>query len=417
MKAAHCLILAFAHPGNFACAHVQEAREEAGRGEFALGFGRAVCLVPSASDTGMLAFLVSAPGRFGGQDPGEVYIFEGSPPRRTRSFSGRAGQGLAKEIELVVIGGEPALLMASDFVTGDAFHFYSLAGEWSFTFPQRMGRPVPVGDVDGDGSTDFCVQGESGSLALVDYLGRALPFEMDPSLRGTLLGRVRAFDAKDAGRFLVLLEGPKPKLGIARVDGPAFEAVIDWDARPHDSGFDDIRAVIVSSPIDPSRRRIAIADRSWDWPWGRVAVGSFDAEGFELHYELHDTLPISLGEPTRDPGPGTLLGFDLCAVADLDGDGWPDFVASAPGSLSLPALHAFSSGRAKLLWSREEKSPPLWMGASIAVIPDYDGDGRADILVGGAEVTPAGRRRREGGVRVHSSRTGKVLWREVAHGM
>lgn len=417
MRTVQSLVLACWLTLGVACAHAQGVRLEADRNELELGFGRAVCPVPSATDTGTLAFWVSAPGRFGGQDPGEVYLFEGSPPRRTKSFSGRAGHGLAKEIELVRIDGELAFLMASDNVKGDAFHLYSLAGEWSFTFPQNMGRPVAIGDVDGDGSTDFCVQGEAGSLAVVDHLGEALPFAMNASLRGTLLGPVRAFDTKDAGRFLVLLEGPKPTLGIARVDGRAFEVVIDWSARPYGSCFDDIRAVIVSSPIDPSRRRIAIADSSWDWPWGHVAVGSFDAENFELLYELHDTLPISLGNATRDHGHGTLLGFDLCAVADLDGDGWPDFVASAPGSLSLPALHAFSSARAQLLWSRQEHAFPLWMGTSFAVIPDYDGDGIADILVGGAEVTPAGPRRREGGVRIHSSKTGKVLWEEIIHEM
>lgn len=95
---------------------------------------------------------------------------------------------------------------------------------------------------------------------------------------------------------------------------------------------------------------------------------------------------------------GDLLGDCLAGEIDLDGDGRPDLVASAPGDNGgLGALHAYDNS-GQLLYK--------WLGivSSLGTLRgDMDGDGVDDFLRGGPSENSAG------GVFVHSGRTGQIL--------
>lgn len=92
------------------------------------------------------------------------------------------------------------------------------------------------------------------------------------------------------------------------------------------------------------------------------------------------------------------LGDDLAADLDLDGDGRPDVVASAPGAYqNQGAVHAYDN-QGRLLY--EWLGRPTTLGS---LGGDLDGDGADEFLRGGPSESTSG------GVYVHSGRTGQIL--------
>lgn len=109
------------------------------------------------------------------------------------------------------------------------------------------------------------------------------------------------------------------------------------------------------------------------------------------------------------------LGFAVSAVADADGDGVGDFLVSAPGPVFSLApifgtVYLYSGATGSLLQQFAAPVPDAHFGTSIAGAGDVDADGFGDLIIGmsGAEVnllTDAG------SAFVYSGTTGFVLHR------
>lgn len=83
---------------------------------------------------------------------------------------------------------------------------------------------------------------------------------------------------------------------------------------------------------------------------------------------------------------GDAFGTALAAGRDLDGDGGPDvavgaFRASGTGA-AAGAVEAFRGSDGVRLWRRDAEEAGTWLGASLALTPDLDGDLCADVAVG-----------------------------------
>ena len=103
------------------------------------------------------------------------------------------------------------------------------------------------------------------------------------------------------------------------------------------------------------------------------------------------------------------LGSDVAGIGDVDGDGFQDFLISVAGSSAGGTdsgrirVHSGRLGTALLVLDGSASHDSL--GASLAGLPDLDGDGTADVF-GGATQSPGG----TGYARAFSGATGAALF-------
>lgn len=120
----------------------------------------------------------------------------------------------------------------------------------------------------------------------------------------------------------------------------------------------------------------------------------------------------TLISPGREAGGH--FGVSVAAIPDVNGDGKPDVVIGAPDE--DPGTNPSDTGRAYiysgatggLLWKLIPPAPTINMhfGKAVAGVPDVNGDGRGDVLVGAPDETYAGGQTRAGRVYVYSGATG-----------
>ena len=98
---------------------------------------------------------------------------------------------------------------------------------------------------------------------------------------------------------------------------------------------------------------------------------------------------------TLDPGfvPGVLgflqFGDEIVPIDDLDGDGTPDVLVTAPGYCPTSAcqvvgrVYAYSGATGAVLYTIDPSPARTFFAASLAVGPDLDGDGTPEVVTGG----------------------------------
>lgn len=128
-----------------------------------------------------------------------------------------------------------------------------------------------------------------------------------------------------------------------------------------------------------------------------VGLSFASARGQALLYELSSSTEYEFGR----------YGVSLTGVPDLDGDGRGDFAIDAYGETSYAGrVHVYSGATGAELYFIEGTHANAFSGWPVAGVPDLDGDGRGDLLIGevdGDEV-----------VRVHSGADGAYLYTIVA---
>jgi len=223
----------------------------------------------------------------------------------------------------------------------------------------RFGHALcTLGDVDGDGASDFAVAAPQHDGA------------------GNAAGRVRVVSGAD-GATLRVHDG-----------GAAFEHFGQALAAVGDLNDDGVDELLVGVPF---------ADDT-----------AFNAGSARLYSGRDGALLLSVhGEQV-----GEQLGHWVAGVGDVDADGMPDFAVAAPGhdggALDAGAVfvHSGVDGR-RLLSVFGDASGQGW--GVVAAAGDVDGDGHADLALGGASATSPDAPGEAGRVWIISGATGARL--------
>lgn len=237
-----------------------------------------------------------------------------------------------------------------DGATGATLHVY----DPSNTLGDQFGASVAVGgDFDGDGTLDVAV-GDTG---------------YDPPGRPNA-GRVYVYSGADHS-LLATIDGPAvtgfdPELGT----GLAFLGDVDGDGRAE----------------------LVVGHREASFTRGRALVYGFDGSAPVHRYSVLD-----VGMP---PG---LLGSFIHGGLDVDGDGLGDFLV---GDGTGNAADVFSGRDGSRIHRLDGNGEGGNFGTG-TIVPDVDGDGRAELLIG-ARRNGSGANR-AGKVFLYSGRTGAVL--------
>lgn len=290
----------------------------------------------------------------------------------------------------------------------------------------RFGAAVaPVADVDGDGASDVIVGAPSEGP---DQLGRVHLFH------GASEQPLQTFSSPNAekrGDFGAAVAG----LADVDEDGAADVAV---GAPRESTGRRDPQAGRVYF-FSSAGEELEDVDSPNDQPNGRfgfslASIGDVDGDGMpdviagapsEVVSEEDQTtgrVYLLTGTDGDDllelepPQPGTrLFGYAVSPGGDADRDGTPDVLVGAVGASAgtiawAGGAYLFSGSTGNLLFSVRSPSPVKKgrFGSSVARVPDANGDGVDDLLVGApGEQTEAGSE--AGRAYLFSGRSGSLL--------
>lgn len=353
-------------------------------------FGAAVTVVGDVDRDGVEDLAVGVPGT----DVGRVDVFSGRDGGLLLQAEGDFNFGASLAAPGDVSGdGVPDLLVGAPATTsalGMVGAAYLVSGadgsqlkEWfGGTSTKKLGAAVAsAGDVDADGTIDLLI-GAPGT-------------EPQP-------GKVRVVSGGD-GSLLFSLPAPDGATHFgADVCSPGD---VDGDAVPdvligaHPTGVDSNAAGSAYVFSGSSRMLLASFTAPGAFGFSVSGVGDVDrdghpdfavgAPGLDVGLANHGAVHL-FGGATWEPlalhvGPdaGTLFGFSLAGGRDLDGDGELDLAVAAP------TLQG-ASGRVLVLRPLEGTvvtelpvAPPG--GKSLALANDFDGDGRADLVMSGPQ--------------------------------
>lgn len=317
---------------------------------------------------------------------GAIYIAYGTPLslwRKTGFYviSGKDGRVIRKHI-------------ASGAKPGHALHW---AGECAALL-----------DIDGDGIRDYALGSPSEHVGSLLYAGRVYLFS---GKTGKLLLRIDG--TKSMEGFGTGLMGAAPDL-----DG---DGIPDFWIRSHAGGT--IKTRVRSSRTGKILREHIgeISDPIGDVDGDKVSdyVRGYADSTKGKYAGAVDLISGKSGKVIRTwygNGPWEGFGSGLAAAGDVNGDGRPDFIATAGHYYMNPV---FGSGYVKVISSA---GPTLWewrgigsvwdnFGRSAGSVGDVDKDGRPDIYISSLPRDPKNPRLPvKSQVSVYSGKTGKRLW-------
>lgn len=197
---------------------------------------------------------------------------------------------------------------------------------------------------------------------------------------------------RDEPRFRALLPTPEE---LARPFAEAARVIHEWVGEAENDAFgwiarnlgdvdgDGVADVVTSAPTKDLGGAQA----------GRVYV--YSGRGGELLW-------------TTSGRPGDQLGIGIEAAGDVDADGVPDVIASAPGA---DRAYVYAGRTGAVLLTLEGAQTGESFGRHVHGVGDVDGDGRSDLLIGAPQNDAAGENAGRAGL--YSGKDGALLreWR------
>ena len=194
-----------------------------------------------------------------------------------------------------------------------------------------------IGDLDGDGDSDSDSDSEGPSEYVIGAIFNA---EAGPAA-----GKAYVYDGGSHSLIVTHLGGPGQRLGFS-INGRG------------DANGDGVSDYLISAP--------AFAGNGVT---PRVKV--FSGADHTVIYELTDA-------------PGTLFGFDVGFVGDIDEDGHDDFVVGAltAGGNGAGRVDLISGADGSTLWSVAGATAGGLLGSAVTGLDDLNGDGVPEVGAG-----------------------------------
>ena len=252
---------------------------------------------------------------------------------------------------------------------------------WTSSFGSKV---AGAGDVNGDGFGDVVVA-SFGTAYL--YQGSALGLSVTATWTSPLGGFVAgAGDVNGDGYDDVLTSGPffsdKPNLyygssaGLSTAPGWTPEDTpdqpqVDSIASAGDVNGDGFSDVIVGSSNGSTN------------PAVRVYLGGAGGPGTTPSWTIEQADPY------------TALGYSVASAGDVNGDGFDDVIVGEPLYSETVPFEVPVTGRARLYfgsaagledqpsWVSQRRVQFGWLGSAVASAGDVNGDGYADLILGG----------------------------------
>ena len=120
---------------------------------------------------------------------------------------------------------------------------------------------------------------------------------------------------------------------------------------------------------------------------GRILVS--DPGGPHGYVQLYEALAPGQGLSVAGSLPGVHFGEGAAVLGDLDGDGLRDYAVGIPDAASGGRVEVFSGADASILFARDGKTSGERYGAAVACAGDVDGDGIPDVLASAPQADTA----------------------------